>query len=57
LAGLNALLFHLTIYRKVDEWGLRASTPLTARLLAGNSVLLWLAVIVAGRLIAVFHTH
>ena len=57
LAGINALLFHVTVYRNVDEWGISATTPLTARLLAGNSVLLWLSVIVAGRLIAVFHTH
>jgi hypothetical protein len=57
LAGLNALLFHLTIYRKVDEWGGKANTPLPARVLAGTSAVLWLSVIVAGRLIAVFHSH
>jgi len=57
LAGVNALLFHLTIYRKVDEWGGAAKTPLPARVLAGTSAALWLSVIVAGRLISVFHTH
>ncbi len=57
LAGINALLFHLTVYRNVDEWGSGATTPLSARLLAGTSAALWLSVIVAGRLIAVFHTH
>jgi hypothetical protein len=57
LAGINALLFHLTVYRNVDEWGSNVTTPPTARLLAGTSALLWLSVIVAGRLIAVFHTH
>jgi hypothetical protein len=57
LAGLNARLFHLTVYRKVDEWNCTGTTPLPARLLAGTSAVLWLSVIVAGRLIAVFHTH
>jgi hypothetical protein len=56
LAGVNALLFHLTVYRKVDEWGSTPTAPLPARLLAGMSAVLWLSVIVAGRLIAVFHT-
>ena len=57
LAGANALLFHLTVYRNVDEWSGTGATPLPARMLAGTSVVLWLSVIVAGRLIAVFHTH
>jgi hypothetical protein len=57
LAGANALLFHLTVYRNVDEWVGIATTPLPARLLAGVSAVLWFSVIVAGRLIAVFHTH
>jgi hypothetical protein len=57
LAGVNALLFHLTVYRDVDDWGSSVTTPLAARLLAGTSALLWFSVIVAGRLIAVFHTH
>jgi len=54
LAGANALLFHRTLYRTVDAWGGRAIAPLPARLLAGTSALLWCAVIVSGRLIAVF---
>lgn len=56
-AAINALLFHLTVYRNVDEWGNRGGAPLAARVLAGTSALLWLSIIVAGRLIAVFHTH
>ena len=57
LAGINALLFHLTVYRNVDAWGRSGTSPPTARLLAGISALLWLSVIVSGRLIAVFHSH
>jgi hypothetical protein len=54
LAAANALVFHATVYRSVDDWGRRAAGPLRARLLAGTSATLWFAVIVAGRLIAVF---
>lgn len=57
LAGVNALLFHLTVYRRVDSWGSGGTSPPAARLLAGVSVLLWLSIIVSGRLIAVFHRH
>jgi hypothetical protein len=57
LAGANALLFHLTVYRNVDSWGRGGASPPAARALAGVSALLWLSVIVSGRLIAVFHGH
>jgi hypothetical protein len=42
LAGINALLFHKTAYR---------------RTFASVSILLWSGIIVSGRLIAVFHAH
>jgi hypothetical protein len=54
-AAANAVVFHRTVYRTVDDWGSRAASPLPARMLAGTSAVLWFAVIVAGRLIAVFH--
>ncbi len=57
LAGLNAALFHKTIYRTVDAWGRGAMSPLAARVFAGMSATLWFGVIVSGRLIAVFHGH
>src|SRR5580658_7116352 len=57
LAGLNAALFHKTVYRTVDAWGRSALSPLGARVLAGMSATLWFGVIVSGRLIAVFHGH
>lgn len=55
-AGLNALLFHLTTYRRVHDWE-TGPPPGAARVFAVASILLWSGVIVAGRLIAVFHPH
>ena len=34
LAGINALVFHTTIYQKVDKWDLAAVTPIAAKLAA-----------------------
>jgi hypothetical protein len=49
-AGLNALAFHAGPYRKVAAWPQRA--PASARLHAALSLLLWIAVIACGRLLA-----
>ena len=57
LAGINAALFHKTVYRTVDSWGSGAISPFLARMLAGTSAALWFGVIVSGRMIAVFHVH
>jgi hypothetical protein len=57
MAGCNALLFHRTVYRSVDAWDERTTTPLSARAFASVSILLWSGIVVAGRLIAVFHVH
>jgi hypothetical protein len=48
LAGLNALAFRLGWRRLADD------PPVGARVLAAGSLGLWLAVVVAGRLIAYF---
>jgi len=56
LAGLNALAFHVTTYRRARAWA-PAGVPFAARAFAGMSIFLWSAVIVSGRLIAVFHVH
>jgi hypothetical protein len=57
LAGLNALLFHLTVYRRLHEQYQHGRAPLPARMFATVSGLLWSGIIVSGRLIAVFHPH
>jgi hypothetical protein len=49
-AGLNALAFHAGPYRAAGRWQGRA--PPRARLHAALSLLLWLAVIACGRLLA-----
>lgn len=54
LVGLNPLIFHTTIYRRVHEWEILSTSPWRARAAAVASLTLWSGVIVAGRLIAYF---
>lgn len=54
LVGLNPLIFHATIYRRVHEWEVLAVSPWRARAAAIASLTLWSGIIVAGRLIAYF---
>ena len=49
LAGLNALIFHLTVYRKAAEWD---GVPVRAKIAGLLSLLLWICIIAAGRAIA-----
>lgn len=51
-AGLNALLFHLGVFRGVAEWNTGRRAPGLARMHAGVSLALWVAVISCGRLLA-----
>lgn len=52
VAGLNAMLFHRTVFRTADHWDQDVPVPHAARLVAAASILLWTAVIVCGRLLA-----
>lgn len=52
LVGLNPLIFHLSVYRRVADWDISAITPLRARAAAFCSLFLWAGIIVAGRMIA-----
>ena len=52
IAGINAALFHATVFRSAAAWDANAATPPMARLQAVFSLALWLAVISCGRLIA-----
>ena len=51
LAGVNVLIFHLTVYRNVDAWDHAPVTPLRARIAGGLSLALWFGLIAAGRAI------
>jgi hypothetical protein len=55
-AGLNAALFHSMVFRMADVWDSQGHLPPppSARLSAAVSLLLWIAVIACGRLLAYF---
>jgi hypothetical protein len=52
LAGLNALIFHRTIYRDIATWDPQTAAPARARLAGLLSLIFWIAIIAAGRAIA-----
>jgi hypothetical protein len=54
LVGINPLIFHTTVYRRVHEWEAQAISPWRARTAAIASLTLWSGVIIAGRAIAYF---
>jgi hypothetical protein len=56
LAGLNALVFHLTIYRDAPKWEFQP-VPVRARLAGLFSLLLWIGVVAAGRSIPYGHDY
>ncbi len=49
LAAMNMAFFHLTIYRRVEEWDERLPPPLGARIAGATSLCLWIGVIFLGR--------
>lgn len=51
-AGLNAAMFHVGAYRRVATWNDGAAAPLLAKAHACASLLIWIAVISCGRLLA-----
>ena len=52
IAGTNAAWFHLGPYRTVASWDTGAAAPLPARACAALSLLIWISVIVCGRMLA-----
>jgi len=55
LAGINALVFHTTVYRRMAQWDNDAVTPLGARLAGVFSLVAWATVIWLGRQFAYSH--
>jgi hypothetical protein len=48
LAGINMAWFHVLTYRRVAEWD-RGPPPASARIAGGISLMLWVAIVGAGR--------
>jgi hypothetical protein len=49
LAGINMLMFHAGVYRRISQWDLTLPPPAPARLAGALSIALWLGVITLGR--------
>lgn len=49
LAASNALAFHFTTYRSIADWDTAPNPPLKVKLAGLASLILWVAVIAAGR--------
>jgi len=52
VAGLNALIFHFTVFRDVDAWDKDHATPWRAKLAGGCSLAVWIGVVAMGRALA-----
>ena len=52
LAGLNALVFHLLTERRSAEWDAAPRPPAAARAAGLTSIILWVAVMLAGRMMS-----
>jgi hypothetical protein len=52
LAGINVWIFHRGVWLTVERWGTGAAPPRAARMAGAASLVLWVSIIVAGRLIA-----
>jgi hypothetical protein len=52
LAGLNALWFKLGVFIDVDKWGPDIDASRLAKVISALSLIIWIAVITAGRYIA-----
>jgi len=53
-AGVNVLVFHRVVGKRVEALGPQDAAPPLARVLAALSLGLWIAVLVAGRMIAFY---
>ena len=51
LAGIQALVFQTVVSRKLSAWDDRPALPVMARVMGLISILLWVAIVTAGRFI------
>ena len=52
LAGLNVLIFHSRVFPSVAKWDVDAIPPRAARVAGALSLVLWIGIVVSGRMIA-----
>jgi len=52
LAGLNVLIFHSGVYKQVGTWSLDTKPPRAARVAGAFSLVLWIGIVLSGRMIA-----
>jgi hypothetical protein len=52
LAGVNILIFHSRVFPGVAKWDADAIPPKAARIAGALSLVLWIAIVVSGRMIA-----
>lgn len=52
VAGLNVWIFHSGIYKRVATWDVSTVTPRPARIAALLSLVLWVCIVLSGRMIA-----
>ena len=57
LAGVNVLVFYLTVAKQVEALGPGEDSPGGAKLIAAASLLLWIGIMAAGRLLTFYHDH
>ena len=54
LAGINVAVFYLAVFGRVKKLAPGEPTPPAARIIGGASLLLWIGVIIAGRLLTFY---
>jgi hypothetical protein len=54
MLGINVLIFYSTAYRRVALLGAGDPVPLGAKIAGATSLILWIGVICAGRMVAFF---
>jgi len=52
LAGLNVWIFHSGVYRRVTTWDVENVPPKAARVAGALSLVLWVCIVLSGRMIA-----
>jgi hypothetical protein len=52
LAGLNVWIFHSGVYRRVATWDVASVPPRAARVAGALSLVLWVCIVLSGRMIA-----